>query len=148
MCLDDLFYNGKTKTGTTFIFASGKIRLVKAVPDLFNAVSGNTDACIFYGDKDLLVFAGCLDVDHRVIMAELDGIVDQVIKDLLDLAHVCVDHLDVIGKCKVKADMSGVTGSFKGCGSVFITRLISKLVLDKNPFASKEFKVSMLSVSL
>ena len=119
MCLDDLFYNGKTKTGTTFIFASGKIRLVKAVPDLFNAVSGNTDACIFYGDKDLLVFAGCLDVDHRVIMAELDGIVDQVIKDLLDLAHVCVDHLDVIGKCKVKADMSGVTGSFKGCGSVF-----------------------------
>ena len=91
MCLDDLFYNGKTKTGTTFIFASGKIRLVKAVPDLFNAVSGNTDACIFYGDKDLLVFAGCLDVDHIVIMAELDGIVDQVIKALLDLAHVCVD---------------------------------------------------------
>lgn len=34
MCLDDLFYNGKTKAGTTFIFASGKIRLVKAVPDL------------------------------------------------------------------------------------------------------------------
>ena len=51
-------------------------------------------------------------------MAELDGIVDQVIKDLLDLAHVCVDHLDVIGKCKVKADMSGVAGAFKRSGCV------------------------------
>ena len=81
-------------------------------------------------------------------MAELDGIVDQVIKDLLDLAHVCVGHLDVIGKCKVKADMSGVTGSFKGCGSVFYYPIDIKISSDKNPFASKEFKVSMLSVSL
>ena len=114
MCLDDLFYNGKTKTGTTFIFASGKIRLVKAVPDLFNAVSGNTDACIFYGDKDLLVFAGCLDVDHRVIMAELDGIVDQVIKDLLDLSQIRVDHQYVVGEGQVQDDVPGAAGALKG----------------------------------
>ena len=118
MCLDDLFYNRKAKAGTPLVFSSGKVSFVETVPDLFNTVPGDADTGIFYGNEDLLVFTGRLDIDHGVIMAEFNGIVDQVIKDLLDLAHVCVDHLDIIGKCKVKADMSGVAGAFKGSGCV------------------------------
>ena len=56
MCLNDLFYNRKSQTGATFVFASGKVSLVEAVPDFFNTVSGNADTCIFYRNKDLFVF--------------------------------------------------------------------------------------------
>ena len=87
MCLNDLFYNRKSQTGATFVFASGKVSLVEAVPDFFNTVSGNADTCIFYRNKDLFVFAGCLDIDHRVIVAEFDGIVNEIIKNLLDLSQ-------------------------------------------------------------
>ena len=119
MGLYDLFYNGKSKAGAPLVFASGKIRFVETVPDFFNAVSGNTDSRIFYGNEDLFIFAGCLDIDHRVIVAEFDGIVDQVIENLLDLSHVCIYHLDIIGKCKIKAYMPGITGAFKRGGSIF-----------------------------
>ena len=119
MCLDDFFYNGKSKSGALLVFSAGEVCLVETIPDLFDAVFWNADSGVFDGNKDFLIFFGRLDRDCGVCVAEFERIVDQVIKDLLDLAHVCVDHLDVIGKCKVKADMSGVTGSFKGCGSVF-----------------------------
>lgn len=51
-------------------------------------------------------------------MAEFDGIVNEIIKNLLDLSHVRIDHLDVIRKCKVKTDMSGIAGAFKRSGCV------------------------------
>ena len=52
-------------------------------------------------------------------MTELDGIVNQVIKHLLDLSKICVHHLDVIGKSQFKVDVFLPTGSFKGCRCVF-----------------------------
>ena len=34
VCLNDFFYNRKPKTGSFFIFSTGKITLVKSFPDL------------------------------------------------------------------------------------------------------------------
>ena len=73
-------------------------------------------------------------MDHRVIVAEFDGIVNEIIKNLLDLSHVRIDHLDVIRKCKVKTDMSGIAGAFKEAAVSLITRLMSKLVRIKSLF--------------
>ena len=51
-------------------------------------------------------------------MAEFDGIVNQVVHDLLDFSHVRVDHLDCIGKSQVKANVFGRAGSLKGGGRI------------------------------
>ena len=47
-------------------------------------------------------------------MAELDGIVQEVIKDLLDLSQIRVDHQYVVGKGQVQDDVPGAAGAFKG----------------------------------
>ena len=46
--LDDLFHNGQAQAGSAFILAAGQVGFVEAFPDLFDAVPGNSDACIFY----------------------------------------------------------------------------------------------------
>ena len=51
-------------------------------------------------------------------MAELDGIVNQVVQDLLDLAKVCVNHLDAVRERQVKADVLGITCAFKGSSRI------------------------------
>ena len=49
-------------------------------------------------------------------MAKLDGIVNQVIENLLNLSHVGVYHLDGVGKGKVEADIFLPAGTLKrGC---------------------------------
>ena len=118
MCLDDFFYNGKSKSGALLVFSAGEVCLVETIPDLFDAVFWNADSGVFDGNKDFLIFFGRLDRDCGVCVAEFERIVDQVIKDLLDLSHVSIDHLDVIRKCKVKTDMSGIAGAFKRSGCV------------------------------
>ncbi len=52
-------------------------------------------------------------------MTEFDGIVNQVVKHLLDLSQIRVNHLDIIGKGQLKIDVFLPTGSFKRCRCVF-----------------------------
>ena len=47
-------------------------------------------------------------------MAEFNGVVDQVIKNLLDFPQIGVDHLHIVGKCEIQNDVFGVAGSLKG----------------------------------
>ena len=88
MCLDDFFYNGKSKSGTLLVFSAGEVCLVETIPDLFDAVFWNADSGVFDGNKDFLIFFGRLDRDCGVCVAEFERIVDQVIKYLLDLAEI------------------------------------------------------------
>ena len=80
MCLDDFFYNGKSKSGTLLVFSAGEVCLVETIPDLFDAVFWNADSGVFDGNKDFLIFFGRLDRDCGVCVAEFERIVDQVIK--------------------------------------------------------------------
>ena len=88
MCLDDFFYNGKSKSGALLVFSAGEVCLVETIPDLFDAVFWNADSGVFDGNKDFLIFFGRLDRDCGVCVAEFERIVDQVIKYLLDLRRL------------------------------------------------------------
>ena len=88
MCLDNLLYDGETKPGSFFVLAAGEIRLVEALPDLFDAVTRDADASVLDGDEDLVVLLCGLDCDCGVRVAEFDCIVDQVLEYLLDLTHI------------------------------------------------------------
>ena len=61
MCLDDFFYNGKSKSGALLVFSAGEVCLVETIPDLFDAVFWNADSGVFDGNKDFLIFFGRLD---------------------------------------------------------------------------------------
>ena len=91
MCLDDFFYNGKSKSGALLVFSAGEVCLVETIPDLFDAVFWNADSGVFDGNKDFLIFFGRLDRDCGVCVAEFERIVDQVIMYLLDLAEISGD---------------------------------------------------------
>ncbi len=71
-----------------FVLAAGEIRLVEALPDLFDAVARDADASVLDGDEDLVVLLCGLDCDCGVRVAEFDCIVDQVVEHLLDLTHI------------------------------------------------------------
>ena len=45
-------------------------------------------------------------------MAEFNGIINKIIKDLLDLAKVCVDHLNAVRESQVKCNILCIAGTF------------------------------------
>ena len=47
-------------------------------------------------------------------MAEFDGIVDQVVHDLLNLPEIGVNHLNIVGEGQVEVDILLLTRSLKG----------------------------------
>ena len=91
MCLNDFFYNGKSKTGATLVFSAGQVGFVKSFPDFFQTVFWNTDSGILDRDKYFVVLLGCLNRDRGILMTELDRIVDQIVKYLLDFAEISSD---------------------------------------------------------
>ena len=76
MCLNDFFYNGKSETGSFFIFSAGQVRFIETVEYLLHTVLRNSDARILYRNKDLFVFYAGLDVNRGILMAKLNGIID------------------------------------------------------------------------
>ena len=119
MCLYDLFYDRQPESCSLLIFSSGEIRLIEAVPDLLDTFLRNTDSRILYGNKDFLVLQRSLDIDHRVLTAEFDGVVDQIVEHLLDLTEICIHHLDIRSEGEIENDILGIAGSFEGCRSIF-----------------------------
>ena len=49
MCLDDFFYNGKSKSGALLVFSAGEVCLVETIPDLFDAVFWQARCRLFLG---------------------------------------------------------------------------------------------------
>ena len=105
MSLNNFFYNGKSKTGAALVFSAGEVGFVKSFPDFFQTVFGNTDSGILDRDKYFVVLLGCLNHDRGILMTELDRIVDQIVKYLLDFAEISSDKQLLTGENQVEADM-------------------------------------------
>ena len=88
MGLYGFFDDGQSQPGSLFVLAPGEVGLVEAFPDLVQRIPWDSDAIIFYGGIDLVAPLRGLDGDGGIGLAELDGIVQQVVEDLLDLALV------------------------------------------------------------
>ncbi len=98
-----------------FVLSSGKVGFVETVPDLFSGNPlGIPTPVSLTETKTFFVPGRSLDIDHGAVVAELDGIVQEVIKDLLDLSQIRVDHQYVVGKGQVQDDVSGAAGSLEG----------------------------------
>lgn len=113
MSLNDFFYNGKSKTGAALVFSAGEVGFVKSFPDFFQTVFGNTDSGILDRDKYFVVLLGCLNRDRGILMTELDRIVNQIVKYLLDFAEISSDKQLLTGENQVEADMFVGTDSLK-----------------------------------
>ena len=89
--LDDLLDDGQAQAGPFLVLPAGQVRFVEALPDLVQLLAGDPDPVVLHRDEDLVVFLGCLDCDRRAVLAEFDGVVQEIIEDLLDLAFVRID---------------------------------------------------------
>ena len=114
MGLNNLPDNGQSETDTPFILTPGQVCLIKAFPDPLLALGRNADTRILYRHVHLVAPLGDGDVDHPALPAELDGIVNQVVEHLLDLAKVCINHLDGVGEGEIEGDPLLDTGALEG----------------------------------
>ena len=135
MCLYDLFYDCQTESCSLLILTSGEIRLIETVPDLLDTLFRNTDSRILHGNKDFLVLQRSLDIDYRVLTAEFDGVVDQIVEHLLDLTEVCIHHLDIRSEGEIENDILCIAGSFKGCRSIFNNAVDVEVAAGQESFA-------------
>ena len=95
MSPDDLTDYGQAKACPFFVFAAGEIGLVEALPYLVLVFLGNADAAVLDTDEDFAFLFSGLDLGLRVVVAEFDGIVDEVVEDLRDLVHVGMNVEDI-----------------------------------------------------
>ena len=135
MCLYDLFYDRQPESCSLLIFSSGEIRLIEAVPDLLDTFLRNTDSRILHGNKDFLVLQRSLDIDYRILTAEFNGVVDQIVEYLLDLTEICIHHLDIRSEGEIENDILCIAGSFKGCRSIFNNAVDVEVAAGQESFA-------------
>ena len=114
MGCDNLFHDRKSQAGALFVFAPGGISLVEALPDFLHAVPGNADALILYRDKYLFVPQGCLDGDDRIVRTELDGVIQKVVHNLLNFAHICGHKLLSGVEEQLHGNVAGRTAALEG----------------------------------
>ena len=135
MCLYDLFYDRQTESCSLLILTSGEIRLIEPVPDLLDTFPRNTDSRILHGNKDFLVLQRSLDIDYRILTAEFNGVVDQIVEYLLDLIEICIHHLDIRSEGEIENDILCIAGSFKGCRSIFNNAVDVEVAAGQESFA-------------
>ena len=75
MGLDDFFSDGQTEAGALLIFTPGKIRFIETIPNELQAVLGDADPTVFYGNKDFIPFFCGFYFDDGVGMGKFDGVV-------------------------------------------------------------------------
>lgn len=85
---DDFLGDRQAEPGAFFVPAPREVGLVKAVENFTERLLRDADAGIFYGDEYFLSFFPRLDPDFGIGVAEFHGIVDEVIKNLVDFALV------------------------------------------------------------
>ena len=118
MGLDGLLHDGQAQAGALLVLPPGGVCLVEALPDLVQGVPGDADAVVLDRDVDLVAPVRGLHRDAGVGVAELDGIVDQVVEDLLDLFPVRV-HVQVAGgQNELNGNLPLCADALKGGGRV------------------------------
>ena len=116
---DDLLDDGQAQAGALAVLAPGAVLLVEAVPDLGQALPGNSFPGILDGDKDLAVALRSLHSDGGIPEAELDGVVNEVVEHLLDLAHVRVNGQGIPQQKQLNSDLFGTAGALEGGCRIF-----------------------------
>ena len=115
MRLDYFPRDGEPQAGALLILAPGKIRFIETIPDQLQAVLGNADAAVLYGDEYLVPFFCGFNLDNGIGMGKFDSIVHQVVEYLLYFAHIRVHGKLFAGKDKLNGDMLLLAGALKGC---------------------------------
>ena len=75
MGLDDFLYNGKSKSGSFSILSTGSICLIKTIPHFGKTFFWNSHSVILHRHEHLSILHSCLNVDGRIVIAELNSIV-------------------------------------------------------------------------
>ena len=131
------------------ILAPGKIRFIETVPDQLQAVLGNADAAVLYGDEYLVPFFCGFNLDNGIGVGKFDGIVHQVVEYLLYFAHIRVHGKLFAGKDKLNGDMLLLAGASKDAAVLRMMELTSKSDFSRTmPLVFRLFRVSRLLVSL
>src|SRR5699024_3278639 len=91
MGVDDFFYNRQTKTCSLTVFSAWTVLFVKTFPYFTQIFFWDTGTVILDGHKDGTSFFCSLNRDGRFIAAELDGVIQEVIENLLNLFHIRCD---------------------------------------------------------
>lgn len=112
--LNDLTHDGQPQTGTLLVLAAGDVGLVKSVPDLWYLIRRNADAVISDGDKDVLHLPGGGYGDGGVGITEFNGIIQQIVNDLLDFFFVGVYLLRFAAQRENKLDILFLKLDFLG----------------------------------
>ena len=73
--LDNLFYNGKAKSGSFLVLSAGQIRLIEALPDLGQCASRDSNSVVLDGGVNLITPVRGLDGDVRTRITELHRVV-------------------------------------------------------------------------
>ena len=114
---DDLTDYGQAKACPFFVFAAGEVGLVEAVPDELLVILGNTDAAVPDRDEDCVALLSGLYGDIGILAAEFEGVVDEVVEDLLDLLQVRIDKEHLSCEDEPDVDPAGAAGLFKRGGN-------------------------------
>ena len=114
----DQLRDGQAQACPFFVFSAGEVGLVEAVPDEALFIFGDADPVVADGNKDGLALFRGLDHDIGIRAAEFQGVVDEVVEDLLDLVQIRVDVEDPAGQDQPDADIAGAAGLFKGGGDI------------------------------
>lgn len=127
MGLDDLFCNGETKTGSFFVFSSGEISLIEAVPYQFETILWNTNSIVFYRYQKLVGLLNRLYLDRGVLVAELNCIIDQIVENLLNLDHISIDVHLLPGQNQLNGNEFAAAGAFKRSCCILDDRIDIKI---------------------
>ena len=112
--IDDLFDNSKSETGAFFIFSTGKVRLIEAIPYFSNAVPWDSDTGILDRDKHFIIFNSSLNGDRGIMMTEFDRIVNEIVQYLLDAGHIRHNKQGIAGQHETEGNLFFLAHLFKG----------------------------------
>ena len=82
----------KPKSRAALFTAARFIRFIKAVENVRDLILGDPIATVFNAHIGICVVGSVADLDIAVFVAELDGVLDQVIDHLVDEVRIGLDH--------------------------------------------------------
>ena len=132
--LNASFDDGKSEASSFFILSAGQVGLVKAFPDFIQFFFWNSHSGILDRNKNLLILFGDLNRDRRVVSAEFDRIINEIVKNLLNLPSVCIHENIACQKQKLNGNPFACAGAFERGGSVLDHLLDIKLCLVQDHF--------------
>ena len=98
MSAENFTHDGQAETCPFFILAAGKIRLVEALENGVLLATRDSDPMILDRDENVSVLLIGFQSDRGAGAAEFDGVVDQIVEDLLNAVLIRVDVKDIAGQ--------------------------------------------------